>query len=40
MKSGRKVEDDGIQMPGEIAIGDLGDGAYKDPGVLESEKIE
>ena len=30
MKSGRKVEDDRIQMPGGIAIGDLGYGAYME----------
>ena len=37
MKRGKKVEDDGIQMSGGIAIGDMGDGAYKDPGVLKSD---
>ena len=37
MKIGKKVEDDGIQMPGGIAIGDLGDGAYKYLGELESD---
>ena len=40
MKRGKKVEDDGIQMSGGIAIGDMGDGAYKYFGVLESEKTK
>ena len=39
MRSGRKMEDNGIQMPGEIAIEYLGDKAYKYIGVLESNKI-
>ena len=37
MKRGRKVEDDRIQMPGGIAIGDVSDGAYKYVGVLKSD---
>ena len=34
------MEDDGIQMPSGMAIGDIGDGAYKYLGVLESDKIK
>ena len=40
MRRGRKVEDDGIQMLGEIAIGDQSDGAYQCLGVLECDKIK
>ena len=29
IKRGQFLEDDGIQMPGAIAIGDMGDGAYE-----------
>ena len=39
MKRGKKVNDDGIEIPGGIAIGDLGDGAYKYLGALEFDKI-
>ena len=39
MKRGKKVKDHRIQRPGEIAIGDLGDGAYKYLGALEFDKI-
>ena len=38
MKRGKKVEEDRKQMPGEIYKGDLGDGAYKNPGALKSDK--
>ena len=38
--SGKKLKDDGIQMAGGIAIEDLGEGAYKYLGVLESDKIK
>ena len=40
MKRGRKVEDDGIQMPGETAIDDIGDGGYKYLRVLKLDKIK
>ena len=40
MKRGKKVEDDGIQMSGGIAIGGLGDEAYKYLGPLKSGKIK
>ena len=35
MKRARTVEDDEIQMSGEIAIGDMGDGGYKYLGGLK-----
>ena len=38
LKREKKVEEGGIQMPGGIAIGDLGDGDYKYPGVLKPDK--
>ena len=40
MKRGKKVEGNGIQMPCEIAIGNLGDGAINYFGVLESDKVK
>ena len=38
VKRGRKVEDNGIQMPGGIAIRDLGNGTCKYLGVLKFDK--
>lgn len=40
MKRGKKVEDQGIEMPGGTVIEDLGEGAYKYLGVLEADKIK
>ena len=40
MKRGKKVKDHRIQRPGEIAIGDLGDGGYKYLGVMEFNRIK
>ena len=40
MRSGRKMEDNGIQMPGEIAIVDRCDEAYKYRGIQGSDKIK
>ena len=40
MKSGKKVKDNGIQMPGEIAIVDRCDEAYKYRGIQGSDKIK
>ena len=40
IKKGKKVEGNGIQMPCEIAIRNLGDGAFKYFGVLKSDKVK
>ena len=39
IKRGRKMEDYGIQIQGELAIGHLGDNAYKYLEVLKAYKI-
>ena len=40
MKREKKVQDDGVKMPCEIAIRNLGNGAFKYFGVLQPDKVK